>query len=796
MERSVWTQPLSASQNLFCPWSCDNPLKTFVSDKGIKGNQRLFLGRIWLGSGQICARFDRFWGGLENLAHNISGLLTALLHSGPAKVDDGEAEEPEGQRLMGKRQPDRDNREERRHAQSNLKHRDRSDDERAVRKRRRGRGANRGESLNEGERDDRIGERAMVELRRCRVVEHRWQPARLERFARNEARPHERPGVVDEAGAEARDQGAEADLAEHRRSEQAGGNQEPPAGRRARARPLAKPGGGVDQRAERGRGDHKVDRQALLRYFGSLAQARRHHPPTDDRLERQQAGGDGDLPPKRAFELSLPPEPQTWEDKSRTDEPREQPMAPFPPEDGLEAVDRHVRIERRELRDLLITVELGLPFRAAHWRNHPGDRLPLGDRETRLGQTGRAADQNHKEDQTGHRDQPEPNSGGSIEARGLAGGGRAVGQGHRIGTSAFLKLEPRLLAQTGPRRNARRDRDVSRSLLDDQAAIEMPGRMAKNREDHEERDEKGGERNRKVGADDDRPSQHRARIGQNRAHAGGHRGHEIHLAIDDERWGDGGDRKDEESNDRAQPVADQKERHSVRGGEDFGEQLRHGRNVGAVEHQENEDREVEPDDQGEETDKRQPPKLLPLSAPDRPENRRPGQRFAAFQTARNLVCARRAEWRKQRKTHDKRIGEIGIVQRERRPDNQEAADRIDGAEEHAVSGRPSKVLQPLGDALDDIGNLDLADLEWRRPADVGGLLIRGRRPRANHNGHQIAPLVAASSRAHGEWTTFRAGDQQCGTRHFAASHEATHRNAAGASRNCAENHCRVARAVA
>ena len=294
----------------------------------------------------------------------------------------------------------------------------------------------------------------MVELRRRRVVEDRLQPARLERFAGNEARSHERPGVVDEAGAQAGDQGAEAELAEHRRGEQAGGNHEAPARGGARARPFAKSGRGVDQRAERRRGDHQVQRQPLLRHLGALAQARGHHPPADDRLERQQARRDRDLPAERALELALPPEPEARNDEGRADDARQQAMAPFPPEDGLEAVERHVRIERGELRDLLIAVELGLPLRAAHRRDHTGDRLPLGDREAGLGEPRRAADQNHEEDETGHRNQPEANGGSNLEACGSGGGGRAAGQGHRNGTSALSELEPRLLAQTRRRRNA------------------------------------------------------------------------------------------------------------------------------------------------------------------------------------------------------------------------------------------------------------------------------------------------------------------------------------------------------
>ena len=262
------------------------------------------------------------------------------------------------------------------------------------------------------------------------------------------------------------------------------------AGRRGRARPFAKSGRGVDQGAECRRGDHQVQRQPLLRDLGALAQARGHHPPADDRLERQEAGGEGDLPAERALELAAPPEPQARNDKGRADDARQQAVAPFPPEDGLEALERHIRIERRELRDLLIAVELGLPFRAAQRRDHAGHRLPLGDREAGFGEPRRAADQNHEEDETGHRNEPEANGGSNLEAGGLGGGGRAAGQGHRNGTSALLELKPWLLAQTRPRATPRAPAAAAGNPLDDHAAVEMPGRVAEDREDHQERDEK------------------------------------------------------------------------------------------------------------------------------------------------------------------------------------------------------------------------------------------------------------------------------------------------------------------
>ena len=131
-------------------------------------------------------------------------------------------------------------------------------------------------------------------------------------------------------------------------------------------------------------------------------------------------------------------------------------MRPFPPEDGLEAIERHVWIELGELRDLLVAVELGLPVRAAQRRKDSGDRLPLGDREAGFGEPRRAADQHHEKDKACDGDQPETNGPASVKARGLGDGGRGVGYGHggcgslcpeRVGEED----KPRLLSQTCPK---------------------------------------------------------------------------------------------------------------------------------------------------------------------------------------------------------------------------------------------------------------------------------------------------------------------------------------------------------
>jgi len=110
----------------------------------------------------------------------------------------------------------------------------------------------------------------------------------------------------------------------------------------------------------------------------------------------------------------------------------EQAMRPFPPEDGFEAVDRHVGIELGELRDLLVAVELRLPLRPTQRRKDSGDRLPLGYGQARFSQPGRAPNQHHEKDEARNGDQPKANRPASVETHSRSGCGRTVGQSHEV----------------------------------------------------------------------------------------------------------------------------------------------------------------------------------------------------------------------------------------------------------------------------------------------------------------------------------------------------------------------------
>ena len=90
-------------------------------------------------------------------------------------------------------------------------------------------------------------------------------------------------------------------------------------------------------------------------------------PSTSRRSARAPAGRSRRRPARPSAPLSWPrpPEEQRGQNEGRADDAREQPVGPLPPEDGLEPIQRHVRVELGVLRDLLVAVELGLPVGAA-----------------------------------------------------------------------------------------------------------------------------------------------------------------------------------------------------------------------------------------------------------------------------------------------------------------------------------------------------------------------------------------------------------------------------------------------
>ena len=105
------------------------------------------------------------------------------------------------ERIASGQKLDRNEREECHNAERDLKQSDTGKDQSAARERRARRGAHRRDRLKDCKDDDCIGDHPVVELRRRRIAEDRLQRSWTERLTGNQARSHQRPGVVDEAGA-------------------------------------------------------------------------------------------------------------------------------------------------------------------------------------------------------------------------------------------------------------------------------------------------------------------------------------------------------------------------------------------------------------------------------------------------------------------------------------------------------------------------------------------------------------------------------------------------------------------
>src|ERR1700709_2489679 len=112
--------------------------------------------------------------------------------------------------------------------------------------------------------------------------------------------------------------------------------------------------------------------EAKLRDLDPLRQARRHHPPADRALQRAEAEDD----PQPALQLkaqrAAPEKKKERQQIGDADEAAEQPVAPLPPEDGLELVEIHAGVEFAILRDGLIARKRLTPLRVIQRRQRSG----------------------------------------------------------------------------------------------------------------------------------------------------------------------------------------------------------------------------------------------------------------------------------------------------------------------------------------------------------------------------------------------------------------------------------------
>ena len=126
------------------------------------------------------------------------------------------------------------------------------------------------------------------------------------------------------------------------------------------------------------------------------------------------------IPARRSFnpadDAAAQQEPRERHGESKADEPPPQPVQPFPEEDRLEVGEGHPGVHCLELRDPLVFGEFFLPGGVAERRQRPGDGLPLGDRQPRLGEPGDAAEHHHDGDHRGAGEEPE-GDGASLAVR-------------------------------------------------------------------------------------------------------------------------------------------------------------------------------------------------------------------------------------------------------------------------------------------------------------------------------------------------------------------------------------------
>ena len=234
------------------------------------------------------------------------------------------------------------------------------------------------------EQPHRIGHHAVIELHRQRVLEHVAPRRRQEEQARavgHQAAVDQRPGIVDQAGAQAGDQRAEIDLHDHEteQHQRARADAARRGDRRARDQVLRGPEHGGEDDA----GQRQVERQPILRHADAVAQPGGDHPPAD-RAERGAEEEDGQQPGAQVrLDLAAPQEPEQRKQEHGADQPRQHAMRPLPPVDRLEIREAHSRIAFAVLRNGLVLVELDLPGPLVERRQDAGDRLPLDDREAR-----------------------------------------------------------------------------------------------------------------------------------------------------------------------------------------------------------------------------------------------------------------------------------------------------------------------------------------------------------------------------------------------------------------------------
>src|SRR5258705_5612271 len=117
--------------------------------------------------------------------------------------------------------------------------------------------------------------------------------------------------------------------------------------------------------------------QTVLRDFHRMRKSGRHHPPADPALQRAETEDQPQPSPQPRAQSAAPQEPEKRQQIGNPDRAPQQPMAPLPPENGLELGKTHAGVEFAILRDGLVGFERLPPLLLTERRQRAGERLPL-----------------------------------------------------------------------------------------------------------------------------------------------------------------------------------------------------------------------------------------------------------------------------------------------------------------------------------------------------------------------------------------------------------------------------------
>ena len=165
-------------------------------------------------------------------------------------------------------------------------------------------------------------------------------------------------------------------------------------------------------RAEDQHRQPEVRGQAELRHARVVDEAALHHVPAERALQRAQHEDRGQR--LRVPRGNAPAREKIEEGQQEhgTDQPPQQPVEIFPPEDALELGERHRVIDLAKLGRRLVLAERGLPVAGRQRRHRADDRLPFGDRQPGMREPRDAADDDDQEHQRATGDKPQRDRAG------------------------------------------------------------------------------------------------------------------------------------------------------------------------------------------------------------------------------------------------------------------------------------------------------------------------------------------------------------------------------------------------